>query len=97
MLWLIRAWSHEWVHTQDAHRPSEALRSGSEKGSFGKGVFVKMSISRDSRERRDSRDPPEIPWRVKHKGASDYFLEMMEITEILEILKIPQVKRLFCT
>ena len=72
-------------HSRDVVNPF----SGSEKGSFGKGVFSEKSIFWRSREFRDSRDSRE-PQEVENKREPHRFLEILEN---LEILEIPPVQR----
>ena len=60
---------------------------GSGKGVFWKrGLFRKVHDSREFRDSRDSREPP----NCGKKGESDHFLEILVN---LEILEIPPVKK----
>ena len=70
--------------------------SGSGKGVFWKrgllekGSFQKSPFSRDSREFRDSREPPD---RGKQRRIRPFSRDSREFRETLEILEIPPVKR----
>ena len=51
---------------------SEAMVRLRKRGLLEKGSFQKSPFSRDSRDRRDSREPPDCG----NKGESDHFLEI---------------------
>ena len=60
-------------------------KSGSERGSFGKGVFSKKPIFVAILENLEIL---EIPQTVENRRDPDHFLEILSIPEFLEILEI---------
>ena len=61
----------------------------SKRGLLETGSSQKSPFSKDSREFRDSREPPDRG----NKEESDHFLEILMFVEILEILAVMPIKR----